>query len=216
MPVADPSQFTMTQFDFSNHPELDNVAGMEYDDSQNIIYAYASDDSNSGGPITPGQPPNTEAPIKYVVTVDPSTAMVTQYTEMEDVEGVAHGASAFDGNFYYLNVRNTDGGYSMLTIDVQDFTISSSTVLSSSNEDLTSPNGFEINLDSGLIYGYAWDSVAEQEVFISYDIATESISEVGTINGVEYVTTDSTNGGNDFYAIMSGQDRVPKLVHIQY
>ena len=37
-----------------------------------------------------------------------------------------------------------------------------------------------------------------------------------TINGVEYVTTDSTNGGNDFYAIMSGQDRVPKLVHIQY
>mgnify|MGYP004168322575 FL=1 len=104
----------------------------------------------------------------------------------------------------------------MAKIDVLDFSISYSSVLSSTNEDLESPNGFEINLNNGLIYGYAWDSVAEEEVFISYEISSESIVQVGVISGVQYVTTDSTNGANDFYAIMSGADRVLKLIHIQY
>ena len=215
--VADPSQYSMTEFDFTNHPELDDVSGIEYDHANNLIYGYASDGSNTGsGTAGPGQQQGGDVEPMYVVTVDPVTGLVTKHTELEDIAGVAQGASAFDGSHYYLTVRTEDTGYSMAKIDVLDFSISYSSVLSSTNEDLESPNGFEINLNNGLIYGYAWDSVAEEEVFISYEISSESIVQVGVISGVQYVTTDSTNGGNDFYAIMSGADRVLKLIHIQY
>jgi hypothetical protein len=40
--------------------------------------------------------------------------------------------------------------------------------------------------------------------------------QIGVIDGVQYVTSFSTNGGNDLYAIMAGADRVNKLVHITY
>ena len=90
----------------------------------------------------------------------------------------------------------------MAKIDVTDFSISLSSVLSSTNEDLTSPSGFEVNFATGIIYGYAWDSVNEEEVFISYDIDSESITQVGVITGITLVTTTSTQEGVDFYAII--------------
>ena len=210
---------TMTEFDYSNHPELANVGGIEYDYTNDILYGYAFDDTNSGSgqPVQPGQPmqPN-DPPLAYVVTIDPSNGVVTKYTEIEDVEGIADGASAYDGESYYLKVRNTGGGYSMAKIDVSDFSISMSSVLSSTNEDLTSPSGFEVNVVTGIIYGYAWDSVNEEEVFISYDIASESITQIGVITGITLVTTTSTQEGVDFYAIMADDTRQNFLVHIQY
>ena len=210
---------TMTEFDYSNHPELANAGGIEYDHTNDILYGYAFDDSNSGGGQTaqPGQPMQpSDPPLAYVVTIDPSNGVVTKYTEIEDVEGIANGASAYDGASYYLKVRNSGGGYSMAKIDVSDFSISMSSVLSSTNEDLTSPSGFEVNVVTGIIYGYAWDSVNEEEVFISYDIASESITQIGVITGITLVTTTSTQEGVDFYAIMADDTRQNYLVHIQY
>lgn len=215
--VSNPSAYSMTEFDYTNHPELGSVAGIEYNHSGDIIYAYAADTTTgSSGGASPGQSSNANSPDRYLVTVEPSTGLVAKYTELIDVEGIADGASAFDGENYYLNAKMDGGGYTMLNISTDDFSYTTSTVLTSSNTDLMSPNGFEINTSTGLIYGYAWDSVAEEEVYISYDIATEAIQVVGTIDGVQYVTSDSTIGGGDFYAIMAGPDRVPKLVHIQY
>lgn len=215
--VSNPSSYSMTEFDYTNHPELGSVAGIEYNHSGDIIYAYAADTTTgSSGGASPGQSSNANSPDRYLVTVEPSTGLVAKYTELIDVEGIADGASAFDGENYYLNAKMDGGGYTMLNISTDDFSYTTSTVLTSSNTDLMSPNGFEINPSTGLIYGYAWDSVAEEEVYISYDIATEAIQVVGTIDGVQYVTSDSTIGGGDFYAIMAGPDRVPKLVHIQY
>ena len=133
-----------------------------------------------------------------------------------DVQGIADGASAFDGAHYYLNVRKTDGGYEMATVDVSDFSMSMSSVLSSTNQDLTSPNGFEVNVVTGIIYGYAWDSVNEEEVFISYDIDAEAITQIGVITGIAFVTSTSTQEGVDFYAIMADSSRQNFLVHIQY
>ena len=104
----------------------------------------------------------------------------------------------------------------MAKIDVTDFSISLSSVLSSTNEDLTSPSGFEVNFATGIIYGYAWDSVNEEEVFISYDIDSESITQVGVITGITLVTTTSTQEGVDFYAIMADSSKQNFLVHIQY
>ena len=215
--VSNPSSYSMTEFDYTNHPELGSVAGIEYNHSGDIIYAYAADTTTgSSGGASPGQSSNANSPDRYLVTVEPSTGLVAKYTELIDVEGIADGASAFDGENYYLNAKMDGGEYTMLNISTDDFSYTTSTVLTSSNTDLMSPNGFEINPSTGLIYGYAWDSVAEEEVYISYDIATEAIQVVGTIDGVQYVTSDSTIGGGDFYAIMAGPDRVPKLVHIQY
>ena len=210
---------TMTEFDYSNHPELANAGGIEYDHTNDILYGYAFDDSNSGGGQTaqPGQPMQpSDPPLAYVVTIDPSNGVVTKYTEIEDVEGIADGASAYDGESYYLNVRKTGGGYAMAKIVVSDFSISMSSVLSSTNEDLTSPSGFEVNVVTGIIYGYAWDSVNEEEVFISYDIASESITQIGVITGITLVTTTSTQEGVDFYAIMADSSKQNFLVHIQY
>ena len=127
-----------------------------------------------------------------------------------------NGGSSFDGSSYYLSVRDDEGGYSMANISVYDFSISTSTVIATSNEDLTSVSGFEINSSTGLIYGYGHDSVNEEWVFLSYDISTESILEIGVLTDVEYVTSYSTIGGADFYAIMAGSDRVNKLVYITY
>ena len=210
---------TLTEFDYSNHPELANVGGIEYDYTNDILYAYAFDDTNSGSGQTsqPGQPLQPgDPPLAYVVTVDPSNGLVTKYSEIEDVEGIADGASAFDGESYYLMVRKTGGGYNMAKIDVTDFSITLSSVLSSTNEDLTSPSGFEVNFATGIIYGYAWDSVNEEEVFISYDIDSESITQVGVITGITLVTTTSTQEGVDFYAIMADSSKQNFLVHIQY
>jgi len=210
---------TMTEFDYSNHPELANTGGIEYDHTNDILYGYAFDDSNSGSgqPAQPGQPMQPgDPPLAYVVTIDPSNGMVAKYTEIEDIEGIADGASAYDGQSYYLNVRNTGGGYSMAKIDVSDFSISMSSVLSSTNEDLTSPSGFEVNVVTGIIYGYAWDSVNEEEVFISYEIDSESITQIGVITGITLVTTTSTQEGVDFYAIMADSSKQNFLVHIQY
>ena len=215
--VSNPSAYSMTEFDYTNHPELGSVAGIEYNHSGDVIYAYAADTTTgSSGAASPGQSSNTNSPDRYLVTVDPSTGLVSKYTELIDVEGIADGASAFDGENYYLNAKMDGGGYTMLNISTDDFSYTTSTVLTSTNTDLMSPNGFEINPSTGLIYGYARDSVEEEEVYISYDIATEAIQVVGTIDGVQYVTSDSTIGGGDFYAIMAGPDRIPKLVHIQY
>lgn len=215
--VSNPSSYSMTEFDYTNHPELGSVAGIEYNHSGDIIYAYAADTTTgSSGGASPGQSSNANSPDRYLVTVEPSTGLVAKYTELIDVEGIADGASAFDGENYYLNAKMDGGGYTMLNISTDDFSYTTSTVLTSSNTDLMSPNGFEINPSTGLIYGYAWDSVEEEEVYISYDIATEAIQMIGTIDGVQYVTSDSTIGGGDFYAIMAGPDRVLKLVHIQY
>ena len=208
----------LTEFDYSNHPELANAGGIEYDAANDLLYAYAFDDSNSGGgqSAQPGQPAQTDPPLAYVVTVDPSDGLVTKHSEMVDVKAIANGASAFDGAHYYLNVRKTDGNYEMVTIDVSDFSMSMSSVLSSTNQDLTSPNGFEVNVVTGIIYGYAYDSVNEEEVFISYDIDTESITQIGVITGIAYVTSTSTQEGVDFYAIMADSSRQNFLVHIQY
>ncbi|MCH1410838.1 MAG: hypothetical protein L7U48_02000 [Candidatus Poseidoniaceae archaeon] len=208
----------LTEFDYSNHPELANAGGIEYDAANDLLYAYAFDDSNSGGgqSAQPGQPAQTDPPLAYVVTVDPSNGMVTKHSEILDVEGIADGASAFDGDHYYLNVRKTDGSYEMATIDVSDFSMSMSSVLSSTNQGLTSPNGFEVNVVTGIIYGYAWDSVNEEEVFISYDIDAESITQIGVITGITLVTSTSTQEGVDFYAIMADSSRQNFLVHIQY
>ena len=217
VPISDPAQYSMIEFDYTNHPELGSVGALEYNHSGDIIYAYAADTTTGGsGTISPGQQANANSPDLYLITVDPSTGLVAKYGEMVDVESIGSGASAFDGENYYISARMEGGGYTMLNVNTDDMTYTSSTVLTSSNMDLTSPSGFEINATTGLIYGYAWDSVAEEEVYISYDIATESIQVVGTIDGVQYVTSDSTIGGGDFYAIMAGPDRVPKLVHIQY
>ena len=217
VPISDPAQYSMIEFDYTNHPELGSVGALEYNHSGGIIYAYAADTTTGGsGTISPGQQANADSPDLYLITVDPSTGLVAKYGEMVDVESIGSGASAFDGENYYISARMEGGGYTMLNVSTDDMTYTSSTVLTSSNMDLTSPSGFEINATTGLIYGYAWDSVAEEEVYISYDIATESIQVVGTIDGVQYVTSDSTIGGGDFYAIMAGPDRVPKLVHIQY
>ena len=208
----------LTEFDYSNHPELANAGGIEYDAANDLLYAYAFDDSNSGGgqSAQPGQPAQTDPPLAYVITVDPSNGMVTKHSEILDVEGIADGASAFDGDHYYLNVRKTDGSYEMATIDVSDFSMSMSSVLSSTNQGLTSPNGFEVNVVTGIIYGYAWDSVNEEEVFISYDIDAESITQIGVITGITLVTSTSTQEGVDFYAIMADSSRQNFLVHIQY
>ena len=56
----------------------------------------------------------------------------------------------------------------------------------------------------------------EEEVFISYDIDTESITQIGVITGIAYVTSTSTQEGVDFYAIMADSSRQNFLVHIQY
>ena len=102
---------SLTEFDYSNHPELANAGGIEYDASNDLLYAYAFDDSNSGGgqSAQPGQPTQTDPPLAYVVTVNPSNGLVTKHTEIMDVQGIADGASAFDGAHYYLNVKKTDG-----------------------------------------------------------------------------------------------------------
>lgn len=213
--VSDPSQYTMTQFDFSAHPELDNVGGMEYNHEDEIIYAYASDNTNSGSQGQ-GQQNTITYPDIYVVSINPIDAVVTKHTQIEDIEGVGSGTSAYDGAHYYLDVRNSGGGYSMVKINTLDYSMTTSTVLQSTNEDLSNAGGFEINLVDGLIYGYAYDSQAGVEVFVSYDVASQSVVQIGIIDGVQYVTSSSTNGGNDFYAIMSGSDRVNKLVHITY
>ena len=215
--VSDPSQYTMTQFDFSAHPELDNVGGMEYNHEDEIIYAYASDNTNSGSQGQgQGQQNTITYPDIYVVSINPIDAVVTKHTQIEDIEGVGSGTSAYDGAHYYLDVRNSGGGYSMVKINTLDYSMTTSTVLQSTNEDLSNAGGFEINLVDGLIYGYAYDSQAGVEVFVSYDVASQSVVQIGIIDGVQYVTSSSTNGGNDFYAIMSGSDRVNKLVHITY
>ena len=214
--VSTPSLYTKTAFDFTANPELDNVGGLEYNHADGIIYAYASDDSNSGSQSGQGQQNTITYPDIYVVSINPSDAVVTQHTQIEDIEGVGAGGSAFDGSHFYLSVRNSGGGYSMTKINVQDYSMTMSTVLTSTNEDLANPSGFEINLVDGLIYGYAKDSQTNEEVFLSYDIATESVVQIGVIDGVQYVTSFSTNGGNDLYAIMAGADRVSKLVHITY
>ena len=209
---------SLTEFDYSNHPELANAGGIEYDAANDLLYAYAFDDSNSGGgqSAQPGQPAQTDPPQAYVVTVDPSNGMVTKHTEIVDVQAIADGASAFDGAHYYLNVKKTDGSYEMASVDVSDFSISMSSVLSSTNVDLTSPNGFEVNVVTGIIYGYAWDSVNEEEVFISYDIDAESITQIGVLTGITFVTSTSTQEGVDFYAIMADSSKQNFLVHIQY
>ncbi|MDG1555494.1 MAG: hypothetical protein P8R00_04525 [Candidatus Poseidoniaceae archaeon] len=215
--VSDPSQYTMTLFDFSAHPELDNVGGLEYNHEDEIIYAYATDDTNSGSQGQgQGQQNTITYPDVYVVSINPIDAVVTKHTQIEDIEGVGSGTSAYDGSHYYLDVRNSGGGYSMVKINTIDYSMTTSTVLQSTNEDLSNAGGFEINLVDGLIYGYAYDSQAGVEVFVSYDVASESVVQIGNIDGVQYVTSSSTNGGNDFYAIMSGSDRVSKLVHITY
>jgi hypothetical protein len=217
--ISNTYSISLTEFDYTNHPELANVGGIEYDHTNDILYAYAFDDTNSGsGQNTqPGQPIQpSDPPLAYVVTVDPSNGMVTKYSEIEDVEGIADGASAYDGEHYYLNLRKTGGGYEMAKIDVSDFSMSMSSVLSSTNEDLTSPTGFEVNVVTGIVYGYAWDSVNEEEVFISYDIASESITQLGVITGITLVTTTSTQEGVDFYAIMADSSKQNFLVHIQY
>ena len=209
---------SLTEFDYSNHPELENVAGIEYDHVNDILYGYAFEDTDEGEQNTgPGQVLQpADLPPVFVVTIDPSTGIVTKHSEIEDIDGIADGASAYDGENYYLKVRNSGGGYSMATIDVSDFSISMSSVLSSTNEDLTSPNGFEVNIETGLIYGYAWDSVNEEEVFISYNIDTEAITQIGVITGIVYVTAISTQEGVDFYAMMADDTRQNYLVHIQY
>lgn len=209
---------SLTEFDYSNHPELENVAGIEYDHANDILYGYAFEDTDEGEQNTgPGQVLQpADLPPVFVVTIDPSTGIVTKHSEIEDIDGIADGASAYDGENYYLKVRNSGGGYSMATIDVSDFSISMSSVLSSTNEDLTSPNGFEVNIETGLIYGYAWDSVNEEEVFISYNIDTEAITQIGVITGIVYVTAISTQEGVDFYAMMADDTRQNYLVHIQY
>ena len=211
-----PDQFTLIEFDFSDHPELDNVGGIEYNQSGDIIYAYAGDNSNSQPPASNNQPPAIIMPTPYIITINTSTGYVTKYSELEDAESVMNGGSSFDGSNYYLSVRDGEGGYSMANISVYDFSITTSTVIATSNEDLTSVSGFEINSSTGLIYGYGHDSVNEEWVFLSYDISTESILEIGVLTNVEYVTSYSTIGGADFYTIMAGSDRVNKLVHITY
>jgi hypothetical protein len=214
--IDDPSQFTLIEFDFSDHPELDNVGGIEYNYSGDIIYGYAGDDSNSQPPASNNQPPSIIMPTPYVITINTTTGYVTKYSELENIDSVMNGGSSFDGSSYYLSVRDDEGGYSMANISVYDFSISTSTVIATSNEDLTSVSGFEINSSTGLIYGYGHDSVNEEWVFLSYDISTESILEIGVLTDVEYVTSYSTIGGADFYAIMAGSDRVNKLVYITY
>ena len=54
----------------------------------------------------------------------------------------------------------------MVKISTLDYSMTASTVLQSTNEDLSNAGGFEINLVDGLIYGYAYDSQAGVEVFV--------------------------------------------------
>ena len=96
---------TLTEFDYSNHPELENVGGIEYDQDDEILYGYAFEDTNEGGgqnsgpgqTLQPGEPP-----LAFVVTIDPSTGLVTKHTEIEEVDGIANGASAYDLSLIHI------------------------------------------------------------------------------------------------------------------
>ena len=74
----------------------------------------------------------------------------------------------------------------------------------SNHPDFVNIGGLEIECSSNILYGFAWDNVAEVEHFISIDPSNGLVTSLAEIPGIELVTSHSTFANDEYFAIMRG------------
>jgi len=74
--------------------------------------------------------------------------------------------------------------------------------------------GIEIDCDLNILYGYAWDEVNEEEVFVSIDPGTGLVTYLATIPNMEMVNPISTYNGGEYFAIMRDDQAMVFLIQI--
>ena len=84
----------------------------------------------------------------------------------------------------------------------------------SSSTDAIPSSGLEYSAATGLLYAAEWDAGVDGAVFLSIDLVSGWVSQLGVIPGVAYVLENSAMSGTDYYAIMADASKVKKLVHV--
>jgi hypothetical protein len=190
-------------FDYTNTPNLELVGGIEYDGVNDVLYGFAFDNSNDD---------------IYSVSIDPSGGMVTELGLISTGPvSVTALSTTFDGTNYYIGIRNDQGDRLLGTITVDTFSVTLTAITNPATANvMASFAGFEIESSNGLIYGYGWDTNNEEELFVSFDPSTGTMTSIGVLTGITLTTSTSTYVIGNFYAIMAGSpDKTQYLIHIQ-
>jgi hypothetical protein len=96
------------------------------------------------------------------------------------------------GNTTECNTGETGFAFSVIQFDITN------------HPDLVNIGGLEIECSSNILYGFAWDNVAEVEHFISIDPSNGLVASLEEIPGIDLVTSHSTFGNDEYFAIMRG------------
>ena len=99
------------------------------------------------------------------------------------------------GNGDNITVGNTtecDTGETGFAFSIVQFDISN-------HPDFVNIGGLEIECSSNILYGFAWDNVAEVEHFISIDPSNGLVTSLAEIPGIELVTSHSTFANDEYF-----------------
>ena len=94
------------------------------------------------------------------------------------------------------------------------FSFSLTTFDLSAHPDLTNIGGIEIDCDQNLLYGYAWNTVSEEEVFISIEPSNGLVSQLGVFQTIEMVSMVSTFKAGEYFSIMRDSQGVVNIVQV--
>ena len=195
---------SVTPFDYTNAPDLDQVGGIEYDAVNDVIYGYAFDSTNDDA---------------VSVSIEPSTGLITELGVISaGPTSVTALSTTFDGTNYYIGIRDSQSERWLGLVSVTGtfgVTLSELSNPTSANI-LSSVAGFEVESNTGLVYGYGWDSSNNEEIFVEYDPVTGTMTSIGVLTGITLTTTTATYFTGNFYAIMADSSKTQYLVHIQF
>ena len=185
----------------SQNLDISSIGGIEYDCNANLIYAYAWDNFQ---------------PEEVFLSINPNTGLISYMGNIPNMRFVNQGESTFNDTNYFALMSDDQQNKYLVHISVAGgYSVSSIALDYSAVPDLGPLGGIEYDNTTGLIYAYAWNDTAQEEVFVSLDPVSGAISYLGTITGMKYVSMgESTFHGTDYFSVMLDDQQNKHLVHI--
>ena len=198
--LANGFSVSSTPLDYTNAPNLQSVGGIEYDSNTQMIYGFAWNDTDQE---------------EVFISIDPTTGLITYLATIPNMQYVNTGESTLVGNDYFTYMMDGQMNHYLIHISLSNNYAINAVPFDFSNEpDLQNLGGIEYEVNTQLIYAYAWNGTAQEEVFVSLDPVTGIVTYIATIPNMQYTGSESTYQGHNYFTLMWDSGWVKYLVHI--
>ena len=199
--LANGFSVSSTPLDYTNEPNLQNTGGIEYDSNAQMIYGFAWNDTDQE---------------EVFISVDPATGLITYLATIPNMQYVNTGESTLVGSDYFTYMMDGLMNHYLIHISLSNNYAINAIPFDFSNEpDLQNLGGIEYEASAQLIYGYAWNDTAQEEVFVSIDPVTGIVTYIATIPDMKYVNAgESSYQGHNYFTLMWDSGWGQYLVYI--